>query len=64
MGINEVLFRETEDRIRNYYRKDKRIKNIKENIKFLEDGIESEEALRLSQELDILVFQEQEKKIG
>lgn len=29
-----------------------------------EYGIESEEALRLSQELDILVFQEQEKKIG
>ena len=29
-----------------------------------EYGIESEEDLRLSQELDILVFQEQEKKIG
>lgn len=40
MVINEVLFRETEDRIRNYFRKDKRIKNLKENIKFLEDSIE------------------------
>lgn len=27
-------------------------------------GLNSKEALKLSQELDILVFQEQEKKIG
>ncbi|MDM0661782.1 aspartyl-phosphate phosphatase Spo0E family protein [Clostridium perfringens] len=54
MSKEEFLFR---------YKKDIELK--KKMYKAIEEyGIESEEALRLSQELDILIFQEQEKKIG
>ncbi|WP_338630425.1 hypothetical protein [Clostridium baratii] len=37
MKLNESLFKETEERLRNYYKKEKKIKSIKNQIKFLED---------------------------
>lgn len=37
MKLNESLFKETEERLRNYYRKEKKIKSIKNQIKFLKD---------------------------
>lgn len=38
--MDKKLFKKTEERMRNYYSKDKKIKSIKEKIKFLEDRIE------------------------
>lgn len=38
--MDKILFKKTEDRMRNYYNKDKKIKSIKEQIKFLENRID------------------------
>lgn len=44
MIMDKKLFRETEERVRNYYRKDVTIKGLKEKIKFFENNIEIIEA--------------------
>lgn len=61
MSKEEFLFRYKKD----IELKKKKEEEIKQGIRDANNfSIESEEALRLSQELDILIFQEQEKKIG